>query len=157
VSDNLDPRGDDSLREVETEARRLASDARDARAENERGTQRGQETDYAFRLPPDVAHADRVRSGDDVELMDRQAQAAEAQRQAAETLRQNAERLQGTARQLDHASEAVRDNRDDVRDVQQNAEELRAQTDRAREMVARAEIPDVDGGDGNSDRGGRES
>jgi hypothetical protein len=153
VSDNLDPRGGDSLREVETEARRLASDAREARDENARGTRRGQETDYAFRLPPDVAHADRVRSGDDVELMDRQAQAAESQRQAAEALRQNAERLQGTARELDRAVDAVRENRGDVRDVQRTAEQLRAQTGRAAEMVARAEVPKVDeDADAGSDR-----
>ena len=127
-------------------ARRRARSPRRERA----GPRRGQETDYAFRLPPDVAHADRVRSGDDMELMDRQGRAAEAQHQAAEALRRNAELLRGTARELDRAVDAVRANRDDVLDmldVQQNAETLRAQTNRARELVDRAEIPDVDAGD----------
>jgi len=148
VSDNLDPRqqGED-LREGESEAERLAADARDARDENERGMHRGQETDYAFRLPPDMAEADRVRSADDVELMDRQEQMADAQRQAAETLRQNAELLQGTARALDDAGAAVRDNRGDIADIQQNAQELQAQVNRAREQVDEAQVPRVDRND----------
>src|SRR5687768_13610077 len=101
VSDNLDPRRDEGLREVETEAERLAADAQRFRDENERGMDRGQETDYAFRLPPDVAHAGRVRAEGDVDLADRQESMAETQRRAAEALRRNAEILQGTARALD--------------------------------------------------------
>jgi hypothetical protein len=154
VTDSEHHRRDEGLREVESETERLARDAQHARDENARGTDRGQETDYAFRLPPDVAEADRVRSDDYVELADRQEQAAETQRRAAETLRRNEEMLQGTARELDRASEAVQENRDDVRDVQQNVEALRAQTNQAREMVDRAAVPDVEG-DGN-EKGGRE-
>jgi hypothetical protein len=154
VSENLDPNRDESLREVEAEARRAAADAQEFRAENERARQGGQETDYAFRLPADVAHADRVRAGDDVELAERQESVAETQQRAAEALRRNAEILQGTARELDRAGEAVRDNRDDIQDIQQNAEELRAQVSRAREQVERTEVPrvDDDGGQGGSGR-----
>lgn len=144
MSENLDPRQGDDLREVESEAERLAGDAREARDENERGMHRGQETDYAFRLPPDVAEADRVRAAGDVELNARQEDLAETQRRAAETLRENAERLQGTARELDRAESAVRDNRGDIAGIQQNAEQLRAQTDLAREMVDEARVPRVD-------------
>jgi hypothetical protein len=152
VSDNLDPNRDEDLREVQARADRLAADAQHFRDENERGMDRGQQTDYAFRLPPDVAHADRVRAEDDVELADRQESMAQTQRRAAEALRRNAEILQGTARELDRAGDAVRGNRDDLRDVQQNAEALRAQTDRAREMVDRTDVPDVDrGGTGRGD------
>ena len=155
VSDNVDPRRDDSLREGETEAERLAANAQHFRDENERAMDRGQETGYAFRLPPDVAHADRVRAADDVELADRQESMAETQRRATEALRRNAEMLEGTARELDRAGEAVRDNRGDLRDVQQNVEALQAQTDQTREMVDRAEIPDVDR-DGHEGGNGRD-
>ena len=147
MSDNLDPQRAEALREVEEEAGRAARGAQGYRDENERGMHRGQDTDYAFRLPPDMAHADRVRSADDVELADRQEQMADAQRQAAETLRRNAELLNGTARELDRAVDAVRDNRADIQDIQQNTEELRAQTAQAREQVDNARIPDVDEGD----------
>jgi hypothetical protein len=153
VSDNVDPRRDDGLREVEAEADRLAADAQQFRDENERGTHRGQETDYAFRLPPDVAEADRVRAEGDVDLADRQESVAETQRRAAETLRRNAELLQGTARELDRAGQTVRDNRDDVRDVQHNAEALRAQTDQARDQVRETEVPRVDRGADGVDKG----
>lgn len=154
MSDNVDPGTDEGLRAVQTEAERLAADAQQFRDENERGMDGGQETDYAFRLPPDVAHADRVRAEGDVDLADRQESMAETQRRAAEVLRRNAELLQGTAQELDRAGEAVRDNRDDLRDVQQNAEALRAQTDQTREMVDRAEVPDVDrDGDGEGNGG----
>jgi hypothetical protein len=160
VSDNLGPDRDENLREVEAEAQRAAADAQEFRDENERAARGGQETDYDFRLPPDVAHADRVRAGDDVELASRQESVAETQQRAAEALRRNAEILQGTARELDRAGEAVRDNRDDIQDIQQNAEALRAQVSQAREQVDRTEVPRVDddggqGGNGRDDEGER--
>ncbi|HEX6909678.1 MAG TPA: hypothetical protein VF142_04775 [Longimicrobium sp.] len=156
MSDSLDPRREDDVREAETEADRLAADAQHFRDENERGMDRGQETDYDFRLPPDVAHADRVRAEGDLDLADRQESAAQTQRRAAEALRRSAEMLQGTARELGRAGDAVRENRDDLRDVQQNVEALRAQTDQTREMVDRAEVPDVDRADTDAGNGRRD-
>jgi len=156
VSDNLDPGRDETLREVEAEAQRAAHDAQEFRDENERARRGEQETGYAFRLPPDMAHADRVRAGDDVDLAGRQESVAETQQRAAEALRRNAEILQGTSRELDRASEAVRDNRDDIQDIQQNTEELRAQVSQAREQVQNTDVPRVDdggelGGNGRDD------
>ncbi len=156
MSDNQDPNRDESLRDVEAEAQRAAADAQRFRDENERARRGGQETDYAFRLPPDVAHADRVRAGDDVELADRQESMAETQRRAAEALRRNADILQGTSRELERAGEAVRDNRADIQDIQQNTEELRAQVSQAREQVQNTDVPRVDedgerGGNGRDD------
>jgi hypothetical protein len=156
MSDSEHLHRDEDLREVESEAERLAGDAQHARGENARGVNRGQETDYDFRLPPDVAHADRVRSGDYVELADRQEQAAETQRRAAETLRRNEEMLQGTARELDRAGDAVRDNRDDLREVQRNAREIREQVAQAREQVDSTEVPLVDRDGDTEDGDGRQ-
>jgi chromosome segregation ATPase len=156
VSDNLDPNRDESLREVAADAQRAADDAREFRSENERAARRGQDTDYDFRLPPDMAEADRVRASDDVELADRQESMAETQRRAAEALRRNAEILEGTARELDRAGEAVRENRDDLRDIQQNTEELRAQVSQAREQVDRTDVPEVDRSEMGDGRGGKE-
>ena len=154
VSETQDPRGPEGLREVEREAERLAGDAAGFRDENERGRQRGPDTDYAFRLPPDMAEADRVRAGDDVELAGRQEQVAEIQRRAAEALRRNAELLQGTARELDRAGEAVRDNRGDLSAIQENAQEIQEQMAQAREQVGNTRVdPDGTGqsaGDGSS-------
>lgn len=147
MSDNLDPDRDENLREVEAEAQRAAADAQQFRDENERAMRRGQDTDYDFRMPADMAHADRVRAGDDVELAARQESVAETQQRAAEALRRNAEVLQGTARELDRAGEAVRDNRDDLRDIQQNTKALRAQLSQAREQVDRTDVPHVDDDD----------
>jgi predicted ribosome quality control (RQC) complex YloA/Tae2 family protein len=154
VSESENAGGPERLRDVEEGADRVARDAQEARAENERGMIRGEETDYAFRLPPDMVEADRVRSADDVELSARQEQVADTQRQAAETLRRNAELLQGTARELDRAQEAVRDTRDDLREMQQNQEEIRGQVAQAREQVEKARIPEVNrGGDDGGERG----
>ena len=147
VSESENPRGPEGLREVEEAAGRVAREAEEARAENERGVHRDQETDYAFRLPPDVTEADRVRSADDVELNERQQQVADTQRQAAETLRRNAELLQGTARELDRAHEAIADTRTDIQEVRANADDIRDQVAQAREQVDRTEVPRVDTGD----------
>jgi DNA repair exonuclease SbcCD ATPase subunit len=149
VSDN-DSRND-NLREVQEGADRLAREAEGARDENERARHGGQETDYAFRLPPDMAEADRIRAGDDVALNQRQEQIAETQRRAAETLRENAERLQGTARALDRAQEAVQDNRGDLQALQQNQEEIREQMTQAREQVDSTRLPRVDRGGTDAD------
>ena len=153
MSDNQYPNRDEGLREVEAEAQRAAADAQQFRDENERARRGGQETDYTFRLPPDVAHADRVRAGDDVELADRQESAAETQQRAAEALRRNAQILQGTSRELERAGEAVRDNRDGLRDIQQNTDELRAQVSQAREQVRNTDVPRVDDDDGERGNG----
>jgi hypothetical protein len=151
----MDPR-DEGLREVEQRADEIAADAADAREENERGTQRGQETDYAFRLPPDVAEADRVRALDDVELTTRQEDMAETQRRAAEALRRNAEALDATHQALDRTAADVHQNRRDVGEIRQTVEELRARVSQARDQVDRAEVPRVDDdrGDGADGRGG---
>jgi methyl-accepting chemotaxis protein len=151
VSDKVDSR-DDGLREVEQRADQVAREAENAREENLRGTQRGQETDYdSFRLPPDVAEADRVRAADDVELNARQEEVAETQRRAAETLRRNAESLHAGAESLERASEAARDSRRDVSEIHENVEDLRAQVAQARDRVHETDIPRVDEG---SDRRG---
>ena len=139
----MDPRGDE-LREVEQRADEIAAEAAGAREENERGTRRGQDTDYAFRLPPDVAEADRIRAADDVELTSRQEDMAETQRRAAEALRRNAEILGATGQALGQTAEAVRDNRRDVGEIRENVDDLRAQVAQAREAVGRAEVPRVD-------------
>ena len=136
----------EGLREVERAAEQVAREAEGARQENERATQRDQETDYAFRLPPDVAEADRIRAEDDVELITRQEDVAETQRRAAEALRRNAQALQDNAAALGRAGDAVRDNRGDLDDIRQNARELDEQLGKAREQVDRAEVPRVEGG-----------
>jgi methyl-accepting chemotaxis protein len=148
----MDPRGD-GLREVEENADRVARQAEDARQENLRATHRTQETDYDFRLPPDVAEADRVRAADDVDLNARQEDVAETQRRAAEALRRNAESLQAGAESLERTSEAARDNRRDVSEIRENVEELRAQVAHARDQVSETDVPRVDRDD--EDRGGR--
>jgi|GEM_PF-3466406 len=146
----MDPRGD-GLRDVEQRAAELSGEAAAAREENARGTRRGQETDYAFRLPPDMAEADRIRAADDVELTSRQEGMAETQRRAAEALRRNAETLQAGAQALDRTAQTVRDNRRDVGEIRENVEDLRAQVAHARDQVDRAEVPRVD--DDGGDRG----
>jgi pantothenate synthetase len=150
----MDPR-DDELREVEETADQLARQAEWAREENLRATQRTQETDYDFRLPPDVAEADRVRAADDVELNARQEDMAETQRRAAEALRRNADALHAGAESLEQASEAVADNRRDVAEIRDNVEDLRAQVAHARNQVSETDVPRVDGNheDGGGDRG----
>lgn len=159
MSNDGDARGD-GLREVERTAEQVAREAESARQENLRGTQRGEETDYAFRLPPDVAEADRVRSEGDVELNARQETVAETQRRAAEALRRNAETLQAGAESLEHARDAVADNRRDVADIRENVEDLREQVAQSREQVRNTEVPRVDRGgedpgeDGVRDGGG---
>ncbi|HEY0018680.1 MAG TPA: hypothetical protein VGC13_20395 [Longimicrobium sp.] len=154
MSDDMDPRGGE-LREVEQRAGELAAEAADARQENERGTRRGQDTDYAFRLPPDMVEADRMRSADDVELTARQEDAAQTQRRAAEALRRNAEILGDTGQALDQTAQAVHHNRRDVGEIRETVEELRAQVAQARDAVDRTEVPRVDGGedDGGDGRG----
>jgi pantothenate synthetase len=141
----MDPHGD-GLREVEQRADEVARQAENAREENLRATQRTQETDYDFRLPPDVAEADRVRAADDVELNARQEEVAETQRRAAETLRHNAESLHAGAESLEQASEAVADNRRDVAEIRENVEDLRAQVAHARDQVHETDVPRVDEG-----------
>lgn len=143
MSNDVDPRGD-GLREVEETADQVARQAEFAREENLRATHRTQETDYDFRLPPDVAEADRVRAADDVDLNARQEDMAETQRRAAEALRRNADALQAGAESLEHASEAVADNRRDVAEIRENVEDLRAQVTRAREQVNETDVPRVD-------------
>ncbi len=154
VSNDRDPRGEE-LREVEQRADEIAGEAANAREENERGTRRGQETDYDFRLPPDMAEADRVRAADDVELTARQEDMAETQRRAAEALRRNAETLGATGQALDRTAEAVRDNRRDVGEIRETADDLRAQVAQARDQVDRTDVPRVDDGGGDQDDGGR--
>lgn len=153
--------GGDPLREVQDTAARVARDAAGSRDENERAMHGGQETDYAFRLPPDMAEADRIRAADDVDLADRQAQIARTQQQAAEALSASAEGLGTSGQALSRAAEAVRDNRGDLGDIQANAREIREQMERTREQVSAARVPRVgggdEGGDGNDgqDQGGR--
>jgi pantothenate synthetase len=150
----MDPRGD-GLREVEETADQLARQAEWAREENLRATRRTQETDYDFRLPPDVAEADRIRAADDVELNARQEDMAETQRRAAEALRRNADALHAGAESLEQASGAVADNRRDVAEIRENVEDLRAQVAHARDQVSETDVPRVDGNreDGGGDRG----
>ena len=148
----MDPR-DDGLRGVERTADRVAREAEWALEENLRATQRTQETDYDFRLPPDVAEADRVRAADDVQLNARQEDMAETQRRAAEALRRNADALHAGAESLEQASEAVAGNRRDVAEIRENAEDLRDQVAHARDRVSETDVPRV-ARDGD-DRGDR--
>jgi hypothetical protein len=147
----MDPRGE-GLREVERRADEIAAEAAGARQENERGTQRGQETDYAFRLPPDMAEADRIRAMDDVELTTRQEDVAETQRRAAEALRRNAEVLGATHQALDRTAADVHQNRRDVGEIREHVEDLREQVAQAHDQVDRAQIPRVDDGRGGGDQ-----
>jgi pantothenate synthetase len=151
----MDPR-DDGLREVEETAGQVARQAESAREENLRATHRTQETDYDFRLPPDVAEADRVRAADDVDLNARQEDIAETQRRAAEALRRNAESLHAGAESLEHASDAVAENRRDVAEIRENVEELLARVAHARDQVSETDVPRVDRDreDDGGDRGG---
>jgi hypothetical protein len=151
VSDDINPHADD-LRQVEQRADEIAANAAEARDENERGTRRGQETDYDFRLPPDVAEADRVRARDEVDLNARQEDAAETQRLAAETLRRNAETLGATGDALDRTARAVHQNRRDVGEIRENVDDLRDQLAQARDQVNGTDVPRVDDG-GNGDGG----
>jgi pantothenate synthetase len=153
VSNDVDPRGD-GLREVEQAADQVARQAEWAREENLRATQRTQETDYDFRLPADVAEADRVRAADDVELSARQEDMAETQRRAAEALRRNAESLHAGAESLERTSEAARDNHRDVSAIRENVDDLRAQVAHARDQVHETDVPRVDRDDDAGDRGG---
>jgi ABC-type transporter Mla subunit MlaD len=154
-----DQGGEDTLRDVKEAASRVAREAADSLDENVRAMHGGQETDYDFRLPPDMAEADRVRGADDVDLMNRQADIAEAQRQAAQLLQENAERLRQTGQELQRTESAVRDNRGDVGDIRENVRALGDQLSHARDRVARTEVPRVDGpadgsGDGDADARG---
>jgi hypothetical protein len=131
-----DQGGDGTLRDVEDTAARVAREAAGSLDENVRAMNGGQETDYAFRLPPDMAEADRIRGADDVDLMNRQANVAEGQRQAAQLLQEN----------------AVRDNRGDVGDIQDNVRALGDQLSDVSNQIARTEVPQVDGpADGSGD------
>jgi len=147
VSENRERR-EESLREVEAEARRAASDARAFRKENERGVH----DEGSPGLPADVAEVDRVRAGDNVELADRQASTAEAQRRAAGILRHNAEILEGNTRGLDHAGQTLRENREELRGIQQDADELGEQVARTHEQADRAPIPRIDRAEDERDR-----
>lgn len=140
MSNDVDPRGE-GLREVERAADQVAREAEGARQENLRGTQRTQETDYDFRLPPDVVEADRIRSADDVELNARQEDLAETQRRAAQALRRNAETLEAGAKSLERASEAVDENRRHIGEIRENVEDLREQVARARDQVNDTDVP----------------
>ena len=140
--------GDDALRGVAREADEVADEARAAREENERAAERGQETDYAFRLPPDVAAADRLRADDDVELMQRQEHVAETQRRAAEDLAENARLLAENARTLDAMERQVEENRRGIDEIRENARDLHLGLDNAREGVEETDIPRVDRGRG---------
>jgi delta 1-pyrroline-5-carboxylate dehydrogenase len=153
VSDDVDPRGD-GLREVEEAAGQVARQAEWARQENLKATQRGQETDYDFRLPPDVAEADRVRAADDVELSARQEDVAQTQARAAETLRRNAESLQAGAESLERTREAAAGTRADVREIRETVDELRAQVAQARDQVSETDVASVDRGSADQ-AGGR--
>jgi hypothetical protein len=130
--------------EVIRRADELAASARGDLGANQRAAHGGQETDYDFRLPPDLAEADRVRAADDVDLIHRQQDAAETQRTAAQALRETAERLRGTAHELDRTGDAVRDNRDDLDALRQNGDEIRDQVAQAREQVRQTRVPDAD-------------
>lgn len=150
--------GDDTLRDVEDTAARVAREAAGSLDENVRAMHGGQETDYAFRLPPDMAEADRIRGADDVDLMNRQASIAETQRQAAQLLQENAERLRQTGAELQRTESAVRDNRGDVGDIRDNVRALGDQLSDVSDQIARTEVPRVDGpgeGSGGGDADAR--
>lgn len=147
-----DQGGDGTLRDVEDTAARVAREAAGSLNENVRAMHGGQETDYAFRLPPDMAEADRIRGADDVDLMNRQANVAEGQRQAAQLLQENAERLRQTGQELRRTESAVRDNRGDVGDIRDNVRALGDQLSDVSNQIARTEVPHVDG---PQDGGGR--
>jgi NAD(P)H-nitrite reductase large subunit len=145
---------DPPLRDVEDTAARVAREAAGALDENVRAMHGGQETDYAFRLPPDMAEADRVRGADDVDLVKRQEDAAEAQARAARVLQENAERLQRTGQELNRTESAVRDNRGDLGEIRENVRQLGEQLAQARDQVAQTPVPRVDGPSGEGeDRG----
>lgn len=145
-----DQGGDDTLRGVEDTAARVAREAAGSLDGHVRAMHGSQETDYAFRLPPDMAEADRIRGADDVDLMNRQASVAEGQRQAAQLLQENAERLRQTGQELRRTESAVRDNRGDVGDIRDNVRALGDQLSDVSNQIARTEVPRVDGG-GNAD------
>ncbi|HEY7768318.1 hypothetical protein [Longimicrobium sp.] len=152
-----DQGGDDTLRGVEDTAARVAREAAGSLDENLRAMHGGQETDYAFPLPPDMAEADRIRGADDVDLMNRQANVAEGQRQAAQLLQENAERLRQTGQELRRTESAVRDNRGDVGDIRDNVRALGDQLSDVSNQIARTEVPQVDepaDGRGNGDARG---
>jgi hypothetical protein len=148
-----DQGGDETLRGVEDTAARVAREAAGSLDENVRAMHGGQETDYAFRLPPDMAEADRIRGADDVDLMKRQANIAETQRQAAQLLQENAERLRQTGQELQRTESAVRDNRGDVGDIRDNVRALGDQLSDVSERIGRTEVPRVDGPDEGSGGG----
>lgn len=148
-----DQGGEGTLRDVEDTAARVAREAAGSLDENVRAMHGGQETDYAFRLPPDMAEADRVRGADDVDLMHRQANIAETQRQAAQLLQENAERLRRTGQELRQTESAVRDNRGDVGDIRDNVLALGDQLTDVSERIARTEVPQVDEPAGGSEGG----
>lgn len=148
-----DQGGEGTLRDVEDTAARVAREAAGSLDENVRAMHGGQETDYAFRLPPDMAEADRIRGADDVDLMNRQANVAEGQRQAAQLLQENAERLRQTGQELRRTESAVRDNRGDVGDIRDNVLALGDQLSDVSNRIARTEVPDVDGPEGGSGDG----
>jgi len=148
-----DQGGDGTLRDVEDTAARVAREAVGSLDENVRAMHGGQETDYAFRLPPDMAEADRIRGADDVDLMNRQASVAEGQRQAAQMLQENAERLRQSGQELRRTESAVRDNRGDVGDIQDNVRALGDQLSDVSNQIARTEVPNVDGPEDGSEDG----
>jgi methyl-accepting chemotaxis protein len=149
-----DQGGEDTLRDVEETASRVAREAAGSLDENVRAMHGGQETDYGFRLPPDMAEADRVRGADDVDLMNRQADVAETQRQAAQLLQENAERLRRTGQELQRTESAVRENRGDVGDIRDNVRALGDQLSNVSDRIARTEVPRVEGpAEGSGDGG----
>ncbi|HEX8391931.1 MAG TPA: hypothetical protein VF665_06170 [Longimicrobium sp.] len=145
---------DASMDEVSRRADELAAEAHGDLGANQRAAHGGQETDYGFRLPPDMAEADRIRATDDVDLIRRQQDAAETQRRAAEALVQSQELLRGTAQQLGRTGEAVRDNRDDLNELRQNSEEISEQLAQARDQVNRTRVPGAGPSSGSDDSGG---
>lgn len=152
-----DQGGDDTLRGVEDTAARVAREAAGSLDGHVRAMHGGQETDYAFRLPPDMAEADRIRGADDVDLMNRQASVAEGQRKAAQLLQENAERLRQTGQELRRTESAVRDNRGDVGDIRDNVRALGDQLSDVSNRIFQTEVPRVDGGgsaDGDADARG---
>ncbi|HEU0013306.1 MAG TPA: hypothetical protein VFQ45_06455 [Longimicrobium sp.] len=138
--------GDDALRGVARDADGVADEARAAREENERAARGGQETDYAFRLPPDVAAADRVRAEDDVELNQRQERVAETQRRAAQDLAENARLIAENARTLGQTERQIEENRRAIHEIRANARDVHLGLDDAREAVERTDVPRVDRG-----------
>ena len=143
MGDKVDNGREQEPREVEAGAERAATGAREFRDENERAMHGGGETDYPFRLPPDVAEADRLRAGGDVKLADRQEQVARDQARAAETLRLNAETIRNTARSLAGAGDGLRENRDGLRGIREDVDVIRRQVARAREQLDDAGVPDA--------------